>query len=282
MATYAIGDVQGCYTELRALLGAIRFDSGRDRLWFVGDLVNRGPASLQTLRFVRDLGDRSVCVLGNHDLHLLALAHGFVKRRADDTLDEVLAAPDRVELLDWLRHLPMIHVEGGRVLVHAGLLPQWSAAEATALAGEVEAELRGPGYREFLARLYGSHPDRWSEGLRGVDRLRVIVNAMTRMRFCTPEGVMEFGTKGETTEGPAGYLPWFDAPGRKSAGDTLICGHWSALGLRITPNLLALDSGCVWGGRLTAVCLEDRRVFQVPCAGGDAVLEERARRARPR
>ena len=282
MATYAIGDVQGCFTELRALLGAIRFDSGVDRLWFVGDLVNRGPASLLTLRFVRDLGDRSVCVLGNHDLHLLALAHGFVKRRADDTLDEVLAAPDRVELLEWLRHLPMIHVEGGRVLVHAGLLPQWSPDEATALAGEVEAELRGPGYREFLAQLYGSRPDRWSEDLEGVDRLRVIVNAMTRMRFCTPDGAMEFGTKGEATEGPAGYLPWFDAPGRKSAGATLICGHWSALGLRITPNLLALDSGCVWGGRLTAVCLEDRRVFQVPCAGGGAAPGERARPARPR
>jgi len=282
MATYAIGDVQGCYTELRALLDAIRFDSGMDRLWFVGDLVNRGPASLQTLRFVRDLGDRSVCVLGNHDLHLLALAHGFVKGRADDTLDEVLSAPDRVELLDWLRHLPMVHVEDGRVLVHAGLLPQWSADEATALAGEVEAELRGPGYREFLAQLYGSRPDRWSEDLEGVDRLRVIVNAMTRLRFCTPEGVMEFSTKGEATEGPAGYLPWFDAPGRKSAGDTLICGHWSALGLRITPKLLALDSGCVWGGRLTAVRLEDRRVFQVPCAGEDAALEELARPARPR
>lgn len=282
MATYAIGDVQGCYTELQALLGAIRFDSGVDRLWFVGDLVNRGPASLQTLRFVRALGDRSVCVLGNHDLHLLALAHGFVKRRADDTLDEVLSAPDGVELLEWLRHLPMIHVEGGRVLVHAGLLPQWSAAEARALAGEVEAELRGPRYREFLAQLYGSHPDRWSEDLRGVDRLRVIVNAMTRMRFCTPDGVMEFGTKGEAIEGPAGYLPWFDVPGRKSAGAILVCGHWSALGLRITPNLFALDSGCVWGGRLTAVRLEDRRVFQVPCADEDAALEERARPARPR
>jgi bis(5'-nucleosyl)-tetraphosphatase (symmetrical) len=278
MATYAIGDVQGCFTELLALLGAIRFDRGRDRLWFVGDLVNRGPASLQTLRFVRDLGDRSVCVLGNHDLHLLALAHGFVKKRADDTLDGVLEAPDRAELLEWLRKLPMIHVEEGRVLVHAGLLPQWSAEEAIALAGEVEAELRGPRYREFLAQLYGGYPDRWSENLRGADRLRMIVNAMTRLRFCTPEGVMEFGTKGELTDAPAGYLPWFDAPGRKSAGATLICGHWSALGLRITPNLLALDSGCVWGGRLTAVCLDDRRVFQVPCGG--AAPGERVRRAK--
>jgi bis(5'-nucleosyl)-tetraphosphatase (symmetrical) len=282
MATYAIGDVQGCFTELLALLGAIRFDGGKDRLWFVGDLVNRGPASLETLRFVRDLGDRSVCVLGNHDLHLLALAHGFVKKRADDTLDGVLEAPDRAELLEWLRKLPMAHVEDRRVLVHAGLLPQWSAEEVIALAGEVEAELRGPRYREFLAQLYGGYPDRWSANLRGVDRLRVIVNAMTRLRFCTPEGVMEFGTKGELTDAPAGYLPWFDAPGRKSAGDTLICGHWSALGLRITPNLLALDSGCVWGGRLTAVCLEDRRVFQVPCAGEGAALEERVRPARRR
>jgi bis(5'-nucleosyl)-tetraphosphatase (symmetrical) len=278
MATYAIGDVQGCFAELRALLAEIRFDSGSDRLWFVGDLVNRGPASLQTLRFVRDLGDAALCVLGNHDLHSLAVAQGFVKGRRDDTLEELLAAPDRAELLDWLRNRPMIHVDGGRVLVHAGLLPQWGAEEAAALAGEVEAELRGPRYREFLAQLYGSLPDRWSEDLRGIDRLRVIVNAMTRMRFCTPEGVMEFGTKGEATEAPAGYLPWFDAPGRKSAGDTVICGHWSALGLRIRPNLLALDSGCVWGGQLTAVRLEDLRVFQVPCGGEGFAARERPAR----
>ena len=265
MATYAIGDVQGCFDELQALLDAIRFDPGKDRLWFVGDLVNRGPASLATLRFVRDLGARALCVLGNHDLHLLALAHGFVKAREEDTLGEVLAAPDRAELLDWLRSLPIMHIESGYLLVHAGLLPQWNSRQARALAAEVETELRGPAHREFLARLYGSRPDRWSDALRGIDRLRVVVNAMTRMRFCTPDGVMEFQAKGEVTKAPAGYLPWFDVPGRKSAGETVICGHWSALGLRVKSNLLALDSGCVWGGKLTAICLEDRRLHQVAC-----------------
>jgi bis(5'-nucleosyl)-tetraphosphatase (symmetrical) len=245
-------------------------------LWFVGDLVNRGPASLATLRFVRDLGARALTVLGNHDLHLLALAHGVVKEREDDTLAEVLAAPDRDELLDWLRHRPMIHVEADHILVHAGLLPQWDAATAKALAREVEVELRGPRHREFLAQLYGSRPDRWSDNLRGIDRLRVVVNAMTRLRFCTPEGVMEFHTKGETAKAPAGYLPWFDVPGRKCAGCTVICGHWSALGLRIAPNLLALDSGCVWGGKLSAIRLEDRRLYQVPCEATAALVKSSA------
>lgn len=265
MATYAIGDVQGCFDELQALLGMIGFDRGRDQLWFVGDLVNRGPKSLETLRFVRSLGERAVCVLGNHDLHLLALAQGSVEGRRDDTLEEVLAAPDCGELLDWLRSLPLVYLNAGHLLVHAGLPPQWDADEAKARAKEVEAELRGPQHREFLAHLYGSRPDRWSDALRGIGRLRVIVNAMTRMRFCKPDGTMEFGTKGEATQAPPGYLPWFEVPGRKSADVTVICGHWSALGLRVTPNLLALDSGCVWGGKLTAVRLEDRRVHQISC-----------------
>ncbi len=265
MATYAIGDVQGCFGELQALLEAFGFDRANDRLWFVGDLVNRGPASLATLRFVRDLGDRAVVVLGNHDLHLLALARGHVKSRKDDTLEEVLAAPDRGDLLDWLRCRPMIHVAGSTALVHAGLLPQWDIAAAQSLALEVEAELRGPGHSRFLETLYGSRPDRWTDDLRGADRLRVIVNAMTRLRFCTPDGVMEFDTKGDTARAPEGYLPWFDVPNRKSAGSTIICGHWSALGLRLAPKLLALDSGCVWGGRLSAIRLEDRRLYQVPC-----------------
>ena len=281
MATYAIGDVQGCFDELQALLAAFRFDPARDRLWFVGDLVNRGPASLATLRFVRDLGDRAVVVLGNHDLHLLALALGHVKSRKDDTLDEVLAATDASELLDWLRRRPMIHAEGDTTLVHAGLLPQWDVAQARSLAKEVETELRGPGHGKFLAKLYGSRPERWKDGLTGADRLRVIVNAMTRLRFCTPQGVMEFETKGETTQAPAGYLPWFDVPGRKSAGSTVVCGHWSALGLRIAPKLLALDSGCVWGGQLSAIRLEDRRLYQVAC-GAHAAGRVRARPARAR
>lgn len=267
MATYAIGDVQGSFAELKALLDVFRFDIAKDRLWFVGDLVNRGPASLATLRFVRDLGDRALSVLGNHDLHLLALAQGCVKSREDDTLAEVIAAPDRDELLDWLRHRPMIHVEGNHTLVHAGLLPQWTVAEAKSLAGEVESQLRSASYAEFLAALYGSRPKHWRDDLSGPDRLRVIVNAMTRLRFCTPEGVMEFRTKGEVSEAPDGYVPWFDVPGRKSAHNTVICGHWSALGLRLTPKLIALDSGCVWGGQLSAIRLEDRSLYQVPCGG---------------
>jgi bis(5'-nucleosyl)-tetraphosphatase (symmetrical) len=282
MATYAIGDVQGSFDELQALLGAFGFDRAKDSLWFVGDLVNRGPASLATLRFVRDLGDRALSVLGNHDLHLLALAQGSVKAREDDTLGEVIAAPDRDDLLDWLRHRPMAHVAASYVLVHAGLLPQWDITTAKALAGEVEAELRGPGHKEFLAQLYGSLPDRWNDKLRGIDRLRVIVNAMTRLRFCTPEGVMEFNTKGETAKAPPGYLPWFEVPGRKSADHSLVCGHWSALGLHIAPNLLALDSGCVWGGKLSAVRLEDRRLYQVSCAAHPARVKTPGERARPR
>jgi len=270
MSTYAIGDVQGCFDELRSLLDNISFDRARDRLWLVGDLVNRGPQSLEVLRFVRDLGDAAISVLGNHDLHLLTLAAGLAKPRADDTLDDVLAAPDRAELIEWLRWRPMIHAEGEYVLVHAGLLPQWSAEQAQALAREVEAALRGPRYRDFLANLYGSEPDRWDESLRGADRLRVIVNAMTRLRFCTDEGAMEFRTKGEATAAPAGYLPWFEIPGRRSASHTVVCGHWSALGLRIAPRLLAIDSGCVWGGRLTAVRLEDRKVTQEPCSTSEA------------
>lgn len=281
MATYAIGDVQGCFEELTALLEVIRFDRDTDRLWFVGDLVNRGPASLATLRFVRDLGERALTILGNHDFHLLAVAHGFARVRADDTLGEVLAAPDLNGLLDWLRHQSMIHVEANHVLVHAGLLPQWEIAKARALAKEVEAELRGARYREFLSQLYGSRPDRWSDDLRGIDRLRVIVNAMTRLRFCTAEGVMEFTTKGETAAAPPGYFPWFEIPGRKSASHTVICGHWSALGLRIAPNLVALDSGCVWGGALSAIRLEDRRVYRVPCGYAQA-MSPGAERAHPK
>ena len=270
--------MQGCFEELQALLELCRFERGRDRLWFVGDLVNRGPASLEVLRFARDLGERAVVVLGNHDLHLLALAEAHAKARNDDTLDEVLAAPDRAELLGWLRRRPMIHVESGHALVHAGLLPQWDLATAQSLAREVEAELAGSGYGSFLRTLYGSRPDRWSDELRGPDRLRVIVNAMTRLRFCTREGVMEFETKGETTQAPEGYLPWFDVPGRKSAGGTVVCGHWSALGLRIAPDLLALDSGCVWGGKLSAIRLEDRRLSQVPCVAAATAAGRRAPR----
>jgi len=270
MPTYAIGDVQGCYAELCALLEKIGFDEERDRLWFVGDLVNRGPGSLETLRFVKRLGERAVTVLGNHDLHLVALAYGHGRARGDDTLDAVLDAPDRDELIDWLRTLPLLHVGEGYVMVHAGLLPQWSVAEAQALAREVEGALRGPGHRGFLARLYGSKPEAWSDELAGADRLRVIVNAMTRMRFCTAEGRMEFRSKGESSLAPPGHIPWFDVPDRRSAGEIVVCGHWSALGLKLRADLIALDAGCVWGGQLTAIRLQDRHLVQVPCTSSGA------------
>ena len=272
MATYAIGDVQGCYDELRALLARIGFDSARDRLWFVGDLVNRGPKSLEVLRFVRSLGDgATTTVLGNHDLHLLCLAEGFAKRREDDTLDAVLGAPDAADLLGWLRRRPLMHREGDNAMVHAGLLPQWSVDKALALAGEVEAALRAPSYRDFLAALYGSKPARWSDALEGWDRLRVIVNAMTRMRFCSPEGVMDFHVKSD--QAPAGYLPWFEArPLREEP--KIVCGHWSALGLKLTAHVSALDAGCVWGGSLAALRLEDGALVQLPCRGYHNVTEE--------
>ena len=265
MATYAIGDVQGCYDELARLLEAIRFDAVADRLWFTGDLVNRGPASLACLRRVVALGETATVVLGNHDLHLL-VAEGFARKHRTDTFDDILGAPDREELLVWLRHRPLMHAEGGYALVHAGLLPGWTVAQARALAGEVEAALRGEQFAEFCAAMYGNQPDAWDDALAGMDRLRVITNAMTRLRFCSAQGRMEFAAKGETADAPEGYLPWFAVPGRASAEATVVCGHWATLGLRVEPRLIAVDSGCVWGGALSAVRLEDRAVFQVPCA----------------
>ena len=272
MATYAIGDIQGCFNSLQRLLALCAFDPARDRLWLVGDLVNRGPKSLETLRFIKGLGDAAVTVLGNHDLYLLMVSEGGAKFRGkDDTLQAILDAPDCRELLDWLRQQALCHVENGYCLVHAGLLPQWTAAQARALSQEVEAMLQGPDYPALMANLWGSQPDAWSADLSGWPRLRVIVNAMTRMRFCTAAGVMDFHAKGETTQAPAGFMPWFEVPGRLSADSVLVTGHWSALGLKLTDQLLALDSGCLWGGHLTALCLEDRTVFQVDCAAGESV-----------
>jgi len=274
LATYAIGDVQGCLRELESLLERCRFNPARDRLWFVGDLVNRGPDSLGVLRMVRSLGESAITVLGNHDLHLISVAEGIGSKRADDTLQAVLDAPDCEELVAWLRTRPLIHSEPPHVLVHAGLLPQWSVNEAVALAKEVESVLSGPDYRAFISLMYGSEPVAWNPELRGADRLRVIVNAMTRMRFCMPDGTMEFRTKGGPGEAPFGFLPWFDVRGRLSAGSTMVVGHWSALGLHLREGLLALDSGCVWGGTLSALRLGDRKLFQqpslsAPCAAHD-------------
>jgi bis(5'-nucleosyl)-tetraphosphatase (symmetrical) len=265
MATYAIGDVQGCFSALQRLLGSIRFDPARDKLWFVGDLVNRGPDSLATLRFVKSLGERAITVLGNHDLHLLMVAEGRAKMHKRDTLQDILDAPDRDELLYWLRGQYLMHAENGYVMVHAGLLPSWSVEKALSLAREVETALRGNNYRTLAAGMYGNQPEQWRDDLSGIDRLRIIINAMTRLRVCTPEGVMEFAHKGKPENSPPGYLPWYEVPGRASAKATIICGHWSALGVLVRENLLALDTGCLWGGSLTAVCLENRRVFQASC-----------------
>jgi bis(5'-nucleosyl)-tetraphosphatase (symmetrical) len=269
MATYAIGDVQGCYDELRVLLDRVGFNRAHDRLWFVGDLVNRGPKSLEVLRFVRALGDRAVVVLGNHDLHLLTQYEGFERKRKDDTFDDVLGAPDARELVAWVRTRPMMHLEENFAMVHAGLLPQWTIQYALSLGKEVEAALRGSNYRDFLANMYGSKPERWDDTLAGWDRLRVIVNAMTRMRFCTREGEMEFHARGVAP--PAGYSSWYET--RSGAEPVIVFGHWSQLGLKLTERIAGLDSGCVWGGALTALRLEDRWLVQVPCPGYQPVGE---------
>jgi len=263
MATYAIGDVQGCYDELQALLGRVGFDRGHDRLWFVGDLVNRGPKSLEVLRFVRELGDRATVVLGNHDLHLVTQHEGFERKRKDDTFTDVLGAPDAKELVDWVRTRPMMHVEGHWAMVHAGLLPQWTVQKSLSLAKEVEAALHARDYRDFLANMYGSKPERWNDDLAGWDRLRVIINAMTRMRFCTAQGEMEFRSDGVTP--PAGFAPWYAI--RRGREPSIVCGHWSSRGLQLSDRIAALDTGCVWGGPLSALRLEDRWLVQVSSPG---------------
>jgi bis(5'-nucleosyl)-tetraphosphatase (symmetrical) len=260
MATYAIGDVQGCSDELRQLLEKIGFNRKSDRLWFVGDLVNRGPKSLQVLRFVKELGDKAIVVLGNHDLHLITQHEGIERPRKDDTLDDALEARDAKELVGWLRTRPLMHAEGSHAMVHAGLLSLWSVQKALSLAKEVERALSAPNYREFLASMYGSKPDRWSDSLTGWDRLRVIVNAMTRMRFCTRDGTMDFKAKGTTP--PPGYFPWYEL---RNDQQTILCGHWSQLGLKVMERVALIDSGCVWGGQLTALRLEDHALYQLPC-----------------
>lgn len=265
MATYAVGDIQGCYIELLRLLEKMCFDPAIDRLWLVGDLVNRGPDSVNVLRLIKSLGDSAVTVLGNHDLHLLAVAEGAAKLHRCDTLHDVLEAPDRGELLTWLRAQRLLYVEGNFVLVHAGLLPSWTVTQAQQLAHEAEAALTGKHYHDFLVHMYGNHPDHWENDLSGYQRLRTITNACTRMRVCTPSGEMEFKFKGEVHNVPEGYMPWFDVPGRASVHATVVCGHWSALGLNVTPQIITLDTGCLWGGALSAIRLEDRKLFQVPC-----------------
>lgn len=264
MAIYAIGDVQGCYTTLARLVERLRFDPAADRLWLVGDLVNRGPASADVLRFVRGLGNSAVTVLGNHDLHLVALHHGARRLRRFDHLDDVLAAPDREELVEWLRGRPLLHQDGGRILVHAGLWPDWSAAEARAQAGWAQTRLRGAHPSRTLAGLDGSTPRRFSDKLTGARRWRAVVQILTRMRTLHPRRGVCVEFTGPPAQAPRGCLPWFEVPTRRRAAQ-VVCGHWAALGLVQRPDVVALDTGCVWGGQLTAVRLEDGAVFQEPC-----------------
>ncbi len=258
MATYAIGDIQGCYDELRRLLERIRFDPARDRLWLVGDLVNRGPRSVDVLRFVKGLGERAISVLGNHDLHLLAVASGLTPNTPEESLEDVLAARDRDEILHWLRHRPLMHRDRhlGYSLLHAGLPPQWDIPSALERAAEVEAVLRGPDYPSFLAAMYGNRPRRWSDDLVGLDRLRFITNCFTRLRYCDRLGNLSLKDKGAPGSQQPPFMPWFEVPGRASAAERIIFGHWSTLGYLHVGNVWALDSGCLWGGSLTALRLK--------------------------
>ncbi len=263
MSTYAIGDVQGCFDTLEALLARIRFDPRRDRLWLAGDLVNRGPKSLEVLRWARDAGDAVTAVLGNHDLHLLAVAAGARGRKHRDTLDDVLRAPDAEALLDWLRSRPLVHREGDRLMVHAGLHRDWTADDAQALAAEVEDALRGRHWAREVAALFGGAPP-WTPSQRGRDRHAAIAAVMTTIRVCDANGMPDRDFKEGPEAIPPGLFPWFDVPGRRSADVTVLFGHWAALGFLRRPGLLGLDTGCVWGDRLTAVRLDDGAVFAQP------------------
>ncbi|MBC8025642.1 MAG: symmetrical bis(5'-nucleosyl)-tetraphosphatase [Steroidobacteraceae bacterium] len=270
MARFAIGDIQGCCDELKSLLGRCNYSADRDELWFVGDLVNRGPQSLETLRFVRSLGANATVVLGNHDLHLLALAHGSKRKSKDgDTLDAILDAPDRDQLLEWLEGRPLAVYDEprGDFLVHAGLVPEWTPREAAKYAREVEALLRDDA-RSLFDAMYGNKPDKWDATLRGTDRMRFLINVFTRMRFCTRDGRVDLKAKGAPGQQSEDLLPWFDVPGRASRDIRVVCGHWSTLGLKRRKDLLALDTGCVWGGSLTAVNLDvEEPAIQLACTG---------------
>jgi bis(5'-nucleosyl)-tetraphosphatase (symmetrical) len=276
MAIFAIGDIQGCLTDLERLLDRINFDPADDRLWIAGDIVNRGPESLQALRFVRKLGDSAVTVLGNHDMHLLAVAHGGERTlKSKDTLVDILNAPDADELLAWIRHQRFLHFdeELGYLMVHAGLPPQWGRDQAIACARELEAMLQGPGFEDFLAAMYGNQPDLWHPELTGNDRYRFLINCFTRMRFVDAEGRLDFANKCAPGEQPAGLYPWYAAPNRASADEHILFGHWSTAGQSGKEdysryNVYPLDTGCVWGGALTAFRLdEDGGWASIDCRG---------------
>jgi bis(5'-nucleosyl)-tetraphosphatase (symmetrical) len=264
---YLVGDLQGCCDALDRLLAELQFSPSRDRLWVLGDLVNRGPKSLATLQRLRGLGDAATCLLGNHDLHLLAVAEGVRPEHRSDTLREILDDPQREAWIDWVRHRPLAAEAHGWLLVHAGVVPQWTREQVLSLAGEVQELLRGPDLRAFLQVMYGNEPYRWDESLQGADRWRFAINVLTRIRFCSDDGTLEFKAKEGADAAPPGFRPWFDVPGRRTAGVPIAFGHWSTLGLVQRPDLMALDTGCVWGGQLTAVRVDGgrRELLQVQC-----------------
>jgi bis(5'-nucleosyl)-tetraphosphatase (symmetrical) len=266
---YLVGDLQGCADAFERLLAAIDFSASRDRIYVLGDLVNRGPASLATLRRLRGLGDAATCVLGNHDWHLLAVAAGVRPRHRTDTLDDILDAPDRGAWLEWVRQRRMAVFEHGWLMLHAGVVPQWDPAAVLDLAGALETALRERPARVFLAAMFGNEPARWSDSLTGDERLRFTLNVLTRARFVAADGTLEFTTKDGAGAAPPGFHPWFDAPGRRTAGVPIAFGHWSTLGLVEREDLLGLDTGCVWGGKLTAVRIDGarREPIQVACDG---------------
>lgn len=277
MALYLIGDIQGCDAPLQRLLDTLAFSPSRDTLYVLGDLVNRGPDSASVLRRFMGYGDAARCLLGNHDLNLLAIAQGVRKPHRKDTLSGILDAPDRDAMLQWLRHQRMAMVlnpssKNEVLMVHAGVLPAWTATKTIALAAEVEALLQSDGAPEFFQSMYGNTPNVWSDALTGMDRARAIVNALTRLRFCTAQGEMEFETKEGAGGAPPGYMPWFDVPGRQTAGTTVAFGHWSTLGWLGRSDVLSLDTGCVWGGALSALRLgsgagtDTHELIQVQCA----------------
>lgn len=275
MSTYAIGDIQGSYQPLLRLLDIIRFDPAVDKLWLAGDLINRGPDSLAVLRFLYGIRESVIAVLGNHDLHLLAIARGHRKPSSRDTLDDLLHADDCATLLDWLRHCKIFHHDAQLQfsMVHAGIPPQWTLTEACTFARELEVILHNDppnsstNYDEYLASMYGNQPAQWHSDLRGADRLRIITNYFTRMRFCTSDGRLELETKDEASAAPLGFAPWYAHPNRQTRDDKIIFGHWAALeGKTNTKNVYALDTGCAWGGSLTALRLEDEQIFSCSCA----------------
>ncbi len=267
MTCYAIGDVQGCYDELRKLLDKLEYDPAEDCIWLCGDLVNRGPKSLEVLRFVKSLGRSAISVLGNHDLHLLANAYGNGKHREDHSLDAVLAAPDATELINWLRRRPLMHSDDhlGAHMIHAGLPPEWDIPTARRRAREVELRLREKDPSDFFAEMYGNKPDRWNDTLQGMERLRFITNCFTRLRYCKPNGKLCLKEKGPIGSQAADCLPWFRVPKRASAGERILFGHWSTLGYHNENNIWALDSGCLWGGALTALNLKRYKPVRVDC-----------------